>query len=168
MSFEEKVAAAMESMGVGKPKKRIGDPEARLQRQCIAYVRTWDNRRGVWQPGTLAALYPDALDLHAIPNGGLRTKGTAAKVKMEGALSGVWDLFLPVPVETKDPYFTWHGLYLEAKAGKNTLTPEQEAFGERRIEQGYACGVFRDDVRFVELICEYLDGTWTQDAGKMK
>lgn len=58
--------------------------------------------------------------IHAIPNGGKRHIKTAIKLKSEGVLSGVPDLFLPVP------YDCYHGLYLEVKRPRGVLTDNQE------------------------------------------
>ena len=62
--------------------------------------------------------------IHAIPNGGHRNKATAGKLKAEGVTPGVSDIFVPYPS------FNAFGLYIEMKAGKNKLTPEQKEFGE--------------------------------------
>lgn len=51
----------------------------------------------------------DADLLFAIPNGGLRHIGTAQKLKAEGVVAGVADLFLAVPA---GPY---HGMFIEMK-----------------------------------------------------
>lgn len=78
--------------------------------------------------------YPDLCMLYAIPNGGLRTKATAAKLKAEGVKAGVPDLFLSVPRGR------YHGLYIEMKAGKNKPTQEQKEWIEQLNAQGYiAC-----------------------------
>ena len=68
--------------------------------------------------------YPELKLAFAIPNGGLRDKVTAARLKSEGAKAGVWDIFLPVPRGR------WHGLFVEMKVGNNTLTKKQEEFVE--------------------------------------
>lgn len=55
------------------------------------------------------ASYPLLELLFAIPNGGMRDKITASRLKAEGVKSGVPDLFLPV---ARYPY---HGLFIEMK-----------------------------------------------------
>lgn len=55
------------------------------------------------------------------PNGGVRDKRVASKLKAMGVLPGVPDLLL------LSPEGRLHGL--ELKAGRNVPTPEQEAFG---------------------------------------
>lgn len=69
--------------------------------------------------------------LHAIPNGGLRNKKVASKLKKSGVKAGVHDLFLPV---VKPPY---HGMYIEMKYGDNKLTKKQIEFKEHCESQGY-------------------------------
>jgi hypothetical protein len=76
-----------------------------------------------------------------VPNGELRDKRTAAKLKAMGELPGVADLV-----------FVWNDhnsiqqpcvrlLYLELKARKRTMTPEQVVFCDRVIDAGadYHC-----------------------------
>lgn len=58
----------------------------------------------------------------AIPNGGLRSKSEAARLKRMGVRKGASDIGFILPP---------HGRagMLECKSGKNTPTPEQEQFG---------------------------------------
>ena len=54
--------------------------------------------------------------IHAIPNGGARSKATAGRLKTEGVASGVPDLFVPA----------WR-LWIEMKRAKGgSLSPEQK------------------------------------------
>ena len=69
--------------------------------------------------------------IYAIPNGGQRHVAVAAKLKAEGVKSGVSDICVPIP---KGPY---NGLYIEMKAGKNTLSANQKEFRDFVISQGY-------------------------------
>lgn len=54
-------------------------------------------------------LAPAARKIYAIPNGGGRSKGDAAKLKAEGVTAGIPDLHLPVPLGR------YPGLYIEMK-----------------------------------------------------
>lgn len=79
----------------------------------------------------------------AIPNGGLRDKITAGKLKAEGVKKGVSDTMLPV---NRGVYC---GLWIEMKQpGKITATtPEQDEFGLFVQTQNYAfyvCDHWRD------------------------
>jgi len=71
--------------------------------------------------------HPELKLAFAIPNGGLRNKVTAARLKAEGCKAGVWDIFLPVPRGR------WHGLFIEMKVGNNTLTTPQREFAEKLV-----------------------------------
>ena len=85
--------------------------------------------------------YPGAEWIFAVPNGDKRNKATAAKLKREGVLAGVWDLFLPVCKEQWDgwaKFIPYNGLWIEVKAGKDRLSSKQKAFGEYVRSQGYA------------------------------
>lgn len=57
--------------------------------------------------------------LFAVPNGGKRSKSTAASLKAEGALSGVADLIL---LKSNGVFSS---LCIEMKAGKNKQSDEQ-------------------------------------------
>jgi hypothetical protein len=52
---------------------------------------------------------PELEMMYAIPNGGMRNKVVAGKLKAEGVKAGVLDIFLPV---ARGEY---HGLYIEMK-----------------------------------------------------
>jgi hypothetical protein len=73
--------------------------------------------------------------LFHIPNGGARDRITAGRLKAEGVKSGVWDLFLPVP---RGQYA---GLWIEMKAGTNTLSPTQKRFRAFVETNHYHCVV---------------------------
>lgn len=86
--------------------------------------------------------YPVLKLLHAIPNGGLRNKTVAAKMKAEGVKSGVPDLCLPVPVYRWDDDYgcfrvRYHGLYCEMKAEGGRTTKSQKRWLRWLESQGY-------------------------------
>ena len=73
--------------------------------------------------------YPMLRWLHAVPNGGLRSARTGAKMKATGARKGVWDVYLPVPLFSFDTGRYTTGLYIEMKKpGTGRLTKEQKEF----------------------------------------
>ena len=74
--------------------------------------------------------YPALRMMYAIPNGGLRNKVVAAKLKAEGVKAGVPDICLPVARGG------FHGLYIEMKVGKNKLTDKQRAWHKALGGQG--------------------------------
>jgi hypothetical protein len=69
--------------------------------------------------------------LLAIPNGGLRGKVTAAKLKAEGVKPGVSDLLLPLRRQG------FAGLWLELKAPGNKPTESQGRWLARMTRAGY-------------------------------
>lgn len=69
--------------------------------------------------------------LFAIPNGGARHPAVAGKLKAEGVLSGVSDLFLMV----QRPGCS--GLWIEMKTKNGSLTEPQKRFQERARSQGF-------------------------------
>ena len=98
----------------------------------------------------IASYRPELRWMFAIPNGGYRTKATAGKMAAEGVKAGVWDIYLPRSSKG------YHGLFLEMKWGKNTLTPAQKEFGDYATQQGYCCKVAYSAEEAIEIIDEYL------------
>ena len=56
--------------------------------------------------------YPDLILAYAVPNGGLRNKIVAEKLKAEGTKSGVPDICIPISS------LGYNGLYIEMKKTK--------------------------------------------------
>jgi hypothetical protein len=89
--------------------------------------------------------------LWAIPNGGKRHKGTAIKLKQEGVMAGVPDLFLMIPKAG------WHGMFIEMKTKVGRLQETQKEFLGMATMLGYqgvVCFGFEDAKRQIR---EYLD-----------
>ena len=63
------------------PRQRDANAEARIQAAIVDFVRTVAPEVIIW----------------AVPNGGLRTKAEAARLKWTGVLAGVLDLTLALP-----------------------------------------------------------------------
>lgn len=113
------------------------DEEHKIQCACVRWFR--------YQYPNLSML------LFSVPNGGQRNAVTGAKLKAEGVVAGVADLFLSVP---RGDY---HGMYIEMKAGKNTQTESQKEF-QRRVESvGYKYVVCRSFDDFSSDVDEYLE-----------
>jgi hypothetical protein len=95
--------------------------------------------------------YPLAQLLFAIPNGGLRNKIIAAKLKATGVKAGVPDMFLPVARGD------FHGLFIELKKDqKQTLSNEQKDWFRKLQEEGYECVVCFGWQHAVNNIISYL------------
>ena len=89
--------------------------------------------------------------LFAIPNGGKRNPKEAARLKAEGVVSGIPDLFLSVP---KGKY---HGMFMELKNGKsNNLTENQKRMMYKLQMFGYKTVIIRSLEDFEKNIEEYL------------
>lgn len=72
--------------------------------------------------------YPGVL-IFAIPNGGKRHISTAIKMKAEGVLPGIPDLFIPA----------WR-CFVEMKKQKGgKVSPEQKSIMAELVRVGYAC-----------------------------
>jgi hypothetical protein len=77
-------------------------------------------------------LYPDVL-IFAIPNGGQRSITEAVRLKAEGVLAGVPDLFLAKAGESS------HGLFIEMKRVKGgKISAKQQSVMEVLKHEGYA------------------------------
>lgn len=89
--------------------------------------------------------------LWAIPNGGARHIGTALKLKAEGVMPGVSDLFLMIPNNGH------HGLFLEMKKEKGAkLQQNQLEFLNLAESMGYAAEVAYGFEEAQEIIKKYL------------
>ena len=110
--------------------------EHEIQVNCVNYFRL---------------RYPKGL-IYAIPNGGQRNVIVAAKLKVEGVLSGVPDLCIPI---AKNGF---HGLYIELKNGKvGKVSENQKTIMEKLQSEGYRCEVCRSFDEFRTIIDNYMN-----------
>lgn len=93
---------------------------------------------------------PELKWVYAIPNGGLRDKGTGAKMKREGTKAGVFDIFAPIP------RFGCPGFFIEMKYGANDTTREQKEFRKFVVSQGYRANVYWSAVDAFQALMTYL------------
>lgn len=94
--------------------------------------------------------YPDLRFLFHVPNGGLRSKASAGRLKAAGVKAGVPDLFLPAP---RGKY---HGLWIEMKVGANKPTPIQSYWLESLSQLGYKTAVCYGAHEAIAAIAAYL------------
>lgn len=106
-----------------------------------------------------ARLHPIAKRAFAVPNGGARSKPTAAILKAEGVLAGVSDVMLPFPAGGA------HGLWIEFKHGANTLTHEQRQWLDDMLGLGYQCCVAYDAELAIKHTVRYMRGDLPLGAG---
>lgn len=112
--------------------------EATEQERLISWA-SWQQNR-----------FPELKLLFHIPNGGSRNTLEAANLKRQGVKAGVPDLFLPVAKGT------YHGLFIEMKWGKNTVTDKQDEWLHDLTVQGYKAAVCYGADEAIEIITNYL------------
>lgn len=88
--------------------------------------------------------------LFAVPNGGLRSKATAAKLKAEGVKRGYPDVALDYPSGSH------HGLRIEMKKQGGRTSPEQEKWLENLNNAGYLAVVCVGWEAAANIIKSYL------------
>jgi hypothetical protein len=110
-------APAQDLFGV---KQREGNAEASRQAAIVEYVRLVAPEILIW----------------AVPNGGLRTKGEAARLKWTGVLAGVLDLTLALP--------DGRCAFWETKTTYGRLSKDQRDVIARLDDLGHAWAVVRD------------------------
>ena len=107
--------------------------------------------------------YPMLKWLHSIPNGGSRHIAEATKMVAAGLRSGIWDIFLPLPIQTEWAK-QYAGLYIEIKIEKRRkeknggLSDDQLEFGSYAERMGYYCKVCYGWVEARDTIINYLEG----------
>ena len=99
------------------------------------------------------AKHPELALLHAIGNGSSRVNAIqGARMKREGVLSGVSDVFLPV---SRGGY---HGLYAELKVKGGRISPSQKWWITEVTKQGYLAKVAFGWIEAKGIIERYLEG----------
>lgn len=120
-----------------KIRRRPRSLEHTLQSRCVRWFRlTFPNMKH---------------NLFAVPNGGYRTKTTAALMKAEGQLSGVADLIL---LKRKGKC---GALLLEAKVKGNYQSDNQKLWQSLIEADGYEYRIFHSLEEFIEIVTEYLN-----------
>ena len=104
-------------------------------------------------------LAPNAV-LHSIPNGGARSIATGARLKAEGAVAGIPDLFLACARSGR------YGLYIELKRARGGRVSESQRNLFPLLEaQGYGVAVCHGWQEAREAIEAYLAGRWEPSRG---
>lgn len=104
--------------------------------------------------------FPEAKGLlFAIPNGGYRDERTAAKLKAEGVVAGVADLFLAVANHG------YNGLFIEMKTKDKSSRqrPSQREFQKRVERQNYKYIVCRTYEQFRDNLIDYYGKKGTRN-----
>lgn len=108
--------------------------ESLIQRACIQWFR--------YQ-------FPKKI-IFANANGGSRHLLEARRLKLEGVLAGVPDLFCP------EPNSLFHGLFIEMKTKKGTVKPHQKQLIADLKTRNYCVEVCRSFEDFKKLIESYF------------
>ena len=119
----KKALAKQEMIKPSRTKKRNAQPEAAEQENVIKWAR--DNEK----------TYPFLWMLHSSLNGVKLSKIQAGKAKASGMLTGVPDLFLPVPRGS------FCGLYIEMKSATGRIMPSQSRYLSAVSDFGYSAVV---------------------------
>lgn len=120
----------------------------------------------------LALAYPRVREVtFAIPNGGYRNSFEGKRLKHQGVLAGVPDIFVAIPVSIKIQesqsifhFKHYHGLFIEMKAPKVIGKPKAKlsAIQRKRIglltEAGYHCAVCYGWLEAKTILQWYLKG----------
>ena len=104
----------------------------------------------IYWTNTMRYQMPELQLLYAVPNGGVRHKSTAERLKKEGVKAGVPDLCLPVARCGK------HGLYIEMKYGKNKQSEKQKQWQKELEAQGYEYALCYGWMAARDTIINYL------------
>lgn len=116
-------------------------------------VSEHDHQKSLFQWATLQeCIYPDLVDMYAIPNGGKRGKAEAGRLKAEGVKAGTPDICLPAA------YCGYHGLYIEMKKEDGRPSKIQKERIERYNKRGYLATVCYGWLEARQLIINYLEG----------
>lgn len=99
---------------------------------------------------TMEADHPELAFFAAVPNGGKRSRKTAADLKAEGVRRGVPDYLWPEP---RGPYV---GLAIELKTDTGRPTPEQRTWLAHLRSRGWRAEVARGHREAIDLITDYL------------
>lgn len=134
-----KTGAPVSDLKTTPPKKPRSQEESRSQRTVISW---WAQCHG--QFGLSRCV------LHSVPNGGFRNVVTASIMKAEGQVRGVFDLKLNV---ARSGY---HGAWLEMKAEKGGLSPDQKKFMAAMDKEGYKTGVAYSSREAIYFFTTYL------------
>ena len=112
----------------------------------------------------LEGKYPLLKRVYHVPNGGMRHKATAGRLKAEGVRPGVLDINVDVPrwgdivgeIDAYPVYELIPGLRIEMKFGRNRPTAEQKDWLEYYKLAGYQTAVCYTSIEAWNVIVKYL------------
>jgi len=81
--------------------------------------------------------------IFSIPNGGYRTPQEAARLKAEGVLAGVCDIFIP-----------GMRLFIEMKTERGVVSKSQRSFMNKMRDYGFSCTVAHSFLEARTYVCK--------------
>lgn len=124
----------------GRVRAKARDLEHQEQRRLIE-----------WRDESIR-IYPELVMLVAVPNGGMRSKRTAGRLKAEGVSPGYPDLLLDL---ARGGFHGWRG---ELKAEGGRVTDTQKQWHKALIAQGYHVDVAFGWLAMRDCLLRYLTG----------
>lgn len=97
-------------------------------------------------------IYPFLRWLMHVPNGGLRSRGEAGKMRAMGVRKGVVDWILPFP----SPTGRYAGLAIEVKSHEGTVSAEQQEFLDDSQAAGWLTAVVRSSEEFEQVVEQWI------------
>lgn len=140
ISVAEYRALVVATSGRRRRRGRIArSPEEAIHRACIQWA------------ATQAARYPLLRWIFHVPNGGMRPKGEAGKLKAMGVRPGLPDILLP---RRNGP---WSGLAVEVKSPSGRLSRCQADWLAALAQDGWLTAVVRSVDEFQEVCLCFLE-----------
>lgn len=102
--------------------------------------------------------YPALKWAFHVPNGEKRDKATAAKLKEMGTKPGVPDVIFPWAYYDERANIAYPGCVIELKHGRNSTTPDQDAWLEHFRRCGWFVAVFHDWMHAARLLLRWVGG----------
>lgn len=87
-----------------------------------------------------------------IPNEGKRSLAYGKRMREEGMLAGVFDIFVSIPAHG------FHGMWLELKSRNGKISLMQHKFKRKQESMGYYCIVCYDIDEAIENLAWYCSG----------
>ena len=116
-------------------RRRHGDPEGKLQTACVDWFRK---------------TFPEKV-IFAIPNGGVRSRAEAGRMKGQGVLAGVPDLFVAHVAADRG------GLFIEMKADRASKSTDLQVAMQKQLQAaGYTVSECRSLEEFKNLIHSHI------------
>ena len=143
-------------MSLSVAKKAAPTPHARRKKPSVCPEESQE-QRNLFEWWRLYSLHTPHLVMYHIPNGGKRDAVTGARLKGQGVVAGVPDIFLAASRQG------FHGLYIELKRqkGGRVEKPQKDIIARLR-EAGYRVEVCKGWQAAREVIENYLTGALPQ------